>query len=194
MAAEVGIEVGAVDVDFATDLGEGDDSLVAVVLPCFGRDSKQLSRASDSSHSASRSEALRFSIISARRSSLSWSDCHSSCGIMTIVMGEIVDGCELLLIRIYVSAVETANFNFFSSKKQTEEKVAGVSRFGIQHKKGRCLVLKERSCPSLNFCRNAKIISGGADLQKFALLGRTKYSYGRIWPQETANVQPIFYR
>ena len=79
-------------------------------------------------------------------------------------MGEIVDGCELLLIRIYVSAVETANFNFFSSKKQTEDKVAGVSRFGIQHKKG------------------------------FALLGRTKYSYGRIWPQETANVQPIFYR
>ena len=44
MAAEVGIEVGAVDVDFAADLGERDDTLVAVVLPCFGRDSEQLSR------------------------------------------------------------------------------------------------------------------------------------------------------
>lgn len=44
MAAEVGIEVGAVDVDFATDLGERDDALVAVILPCFERDSEQLSR------------------------------------------------------------------------------------------------------------------------------------------------------
>ena len=44
VAAELGIEVGAVDVDFAADLGEGDDALVAVVLPCFGRDSEQLSR------------------------------------------------------------------------------------------------------------------------------------------------------
>ncbi len=48
--------------------------------------------------------------------------------------------------------------------------------------------------PSLNFCRNAKIISIGADFQIFAPLGRTKYSYGRIWPLETANVQPIFSR
>ena len=40
MAVEEGIEVGAVDVDFATDLGEGDDALVAVVLPRFGRDSE----------------------------------------------------------------------------------------------------------------------------------------------------------
>ena len=36
---------------------------------------------------------------------------------MTIVMGEIVEDCELLLIRVYVSAVETANFNFFSIEK-----------------------------------------------------------------------------
>ena len=40
MAAEIGIEVGAVDVDFAANLGEGDDALVTVVLPCFERDSK----------------------------------------------------------------------------------------------------------------------------------------------------------
>jgi len=38
---------------------------------------------------------------------------------MTIVIGEIVDGCELLLIRVYVSAVETANFNFFSIEKNS---------------------------------------------------------------------------
>ena len=42
--AEAGIEVGAVNVDFSANLGEGDDALVAVVLPCFGRDSEQLSR------------------------------------------------------------------------------------------------------------------------------------------------------
>ena len=41
VTTEVGIEVGAVDVNFAADLGEGDDALVAVVLPCFGRDSEQ---------------------------------------------------------------------------------------------------------------------------------------------------------
>ena len=34
-----------------------------------------------------------------------------------IVMGEIVEGCELLLIRVYVSAVKTANFNFYSNEK-----------------------------------------------------------------------------
>lgn len=44
MAAEIGVEVGAVDVDFAAYLREGDDALVAVVLPCLGRDSEQLSR------------------------------------------------------------------------------------------------------------------------------------------------------
>lgn len=32
-------------------------------------------------------------------------------------MGEIVDGCELLLISVYVSAVVTANFNFYSNEK-----------------------------------------------------------------------------
>jgi len=36
---------------------------------------------------------------------------------MTIVMGEIVEDCELLLIRVYVSAVLTANFNFYSNEK-----------------------------------------------------------------------------
>lgn len=44
VAAEEGIEGGAVDVDFAANLGEGDDALVAIVLPCLGRDSGQLSR------------------------------------------------------------------------------------------------------------------------------------------------------
>lgn len=44
LGAEVGVQVGAVDVNFAADWGEGDDALVAVVRPCFGRDSEQLSR------------------------------------------------------------------------------------------------------------------------------------------------------
>lgn len=36
VAAEEGVEVGAVDVDFAADLGEGDDAAVAVGLPRLG--------------------------------------------------------------------------------------------------------------------------------------------------------------
>ena len=40
MLAEEGVEVGAVDVDFATYLGEGDEALVAVVLPRLGRDAE----------------------------------------------------------------------------------------------------------------------------------------------------------
>ena len=42
MLAEEGVEVGAVDVDFAAYLREGDEALVSVVLPCFWRYSKQL--------------------------------------------------------------------------------------------------------------------------------------------------------
>lgn len=34
--AHEGFEVGAVDVDFTTDLREGDDALIAVVLPRLG--------------------------------------------------------------------------------------------------------------------------------------------------------------
>ena len=41
VAAKESVEVGAVDVDFAADLGERDDALVTVVLPCLGRDSEQ---------------------------------------------------------------------------------------------------------------------------------------------------------
>lgn len=40
--SEEGVEVGAVDVDLASDLREGDDALVAVVLPCLGRDSEDV--------------------------------------------------------------------------------------------------------------------------------------------------------
>ena len=40
MLAEEGIEVGAVDVDFATYLRERDETLVAVILPCLWRDSE----------------------------------------------------------------------------------------------------------------------------------------------------------
>ena len=40
--AEESVEVGAVDVDFATYLREGDEALVAVVLPRLGRDAKEL--------------------------------------------------------------------------------------------------------------------------------------------------------
>ena len=42
MRAEEGVEVGAVDVNFAADLGEGDEALVAVVLPCLGGDAEEL--------------------------------------------------------------------------------------------------------------------------------------------------------
>jgi len=42
---------------------------------------------------------------------------------MTIVMGEIIEGCELLLIRVYVSAVEAANFNFFPNEKSRRMKL-----------------------------------------------------------------------
>ena len=41
--AEEGIEVGAVDVDFATYLREGDETLVAVVLPRLGGYAEELS-------------------------------------------------------------------------------------------------------------------------------------------------------
>ncbi len=36
MAEEKVVNIGLVDVDFAANLGEGDEALVAVVLPCFG--------------------------------------------------------------------------------------------------------------------------------------------------------------
>ena len=42
MRAEEGVEVGAVDVDFAADLGEWDEALVAVVLPCLWRNAEEL--------------------------------------------------------------------------------------------------------------------------------------------------------
>ena len=41
--AEEGIEVGAVDVDFAAYLREGDEKLVAVVLPRLGGDDEERS-------------------------------------------------------------------------------------------------------------------------------------------------------
>ena len=41
MLVEEGVEVGAADVDFATYLGEGDEALVAVVLPRLGGDAKK---------------------------------------------------------------------------------------------------------------------------------------------------------
>ena len=42
MLSEEGVEVGAVDIDFAADLREGDEALVAVVLPGLWRDSEEL--------------------------------------------------------------------------------------------------------------------------------------------------------
>lgn len=41
MLAEEGVEVGAVDVDFATYLREGDEALVTVVLPRLGGDAEK---------------------------------------------------------------------------------------------------------------------------------------------------------
>lgn len=43
MFSEEGVEVGAVDVDFATYLREGDEALVAVILPRLGGDAEELS-------------------------------------------------------------------------------------------------------------------------------------------------------
>lgn len=40
MFSEKNVEVGAVDVDFTPDLGEGDEALVAIVLPCLWRNAK----------------------------------------------------------------------------------------------------------------------------------------------------------
>ena len=42
MLSEEGVEVGAADVDFAADLREGDEAVVAVVLPRLGGDAKEL--------------------------------------------------------------------------------------------------------------------------------------------------------
>ena len=42
MRTEEGVEVGAVDVDFAADLGEWDEALIAVVLPRLGRYAEEL--------------------------------------------------------------------------------------------------------------------------------------------------------
>lgn len=39
--SEEGVEVGAVDVDFAADLREGDEALVAVILSRLGGDAKE---------------------------------------------------------------------------------------------------------------------------------------------------------
>lgn len=41
MLSEEGVEVGAVDVDLASDLREGDEALVAVILPRLGGDAKE---------------------------------------------------------------------------------------------------------------------------------------------------------
>ena len=40
VGAQEGVEIGAGGVDFATNLRERDEALVAVVLPRFGRDTK----------------------------------------------------------------------------------------------------------------------------------------------------------
>lgn len=42
MLSEKGVEVGAVDVDFAAYLREGNEALVAVVLPCLGGYAEEL--------------------------------------------------------------------------------------------------------------------------------------------------------
>ena len=42
MLSEEGIEVGPADVDFAAYLREGDEALIAVVLPRLGGDAKEL--------------------------------------------------------------------------------------------------------------------------------------------------------
>lgn len=38
------VNIGAVDVDFAADFGEGEEALVTVVLPSFRRDTEEISR------------------------------------------------------------------------------------------------------------------------------------------------------
>ena len=84
MLAQEGIEVGAVDVDFAAYLREGNEALVAVVLPRFGEMPRISRTSSDSNQSLPGFPVRVFSTISMRRSSFSCSDCHSSCGIISM--------------------------------------------------------------------------------------------------------------
>ena len=44
MPEEEIVNIGLVDVDFAANLGEGDETLVAIVLPCFWGDAEEFSR------------------------------------------------------------------------------------------------------------------------------------------------------
>ena len=70
--AEESVEVGAVDVDFATYLREGDEALVAVILPRLGEMPRSLRAVSDSIHSLLESSALRRVMRSMICSSVAW--------------------------------------------------------------------------------------------------------------------------
>ena len=96
--AEESVEVGAVDVDFATYLREGDEALVAVILPRLGEMPRSLRAVSDSIHSLLESSALRRVMRSMICSSVAWRLRHSSSG----TTNSNVDGvifCGVLCIR-----------------------------------------------------------------------------------------------
>ena len=84
MAEEEIINIGVVDVDFAVNLGEGDEALVAVVCHVLGEMPRCFRASSDSSQSQLELPLWFFSTISVSRSSFSCSDCHSSWGIRSM--------------------------------------------------------------------------------------------------------------
>lgn len=96
MLAEEGVEVGAVDVDFAADLGEGDEALVAVVLPRLGEMPRISRTSSDSNHSLLESSALHRVMKSMICSSVSWRLRHSSSSTLIIVIDDT--GCWVVAL------------------------------------------------------------------------------------------------
>lgn len=96
MRAEEGVEVGAADVDFATYLGEGDEALVAVVLPRLGEMPRISRTSSDSNHSLLESSALHRVMKSMICSSVSWRLRHSSSSTLIIVIDDT--GCWVVAL------------------------------------------------------------------------------------------------
>lgn len=96
MRAEEGVEVGAVDVDFAAYLREGDEALIAVVLPRLGEMPRISRTSSDSNHSLLESSALHRVMKSMICSSVSWRLRHSSSSTLIIVIDNT--GCWVVAL------------------------------------------------------------------------------------------------
>lgn len=81
MLPEKSVEVDAVDVDFSAYLGEGDKTLVAVVLPCLWRNAKDFTDIFRFYPFLLESSALRRVIRSMICAKASWRFRHSSSGM-----------------------------------------------------------------------------------------------------------------